>query len=534
MPKSTRPSQRRHLDAESGMNRTSTHKSKRRRPLPLSSSSDEVLSSDTELESELEQPAKDDSRRKTKKVPAPAAKGRKDGRSRDIKGEEDNLSDLDKKKSSETGLKVAPHRQVLLAATYHVGISSISRPAMSSFIPSCYNFMSMVYNICSLLIDNTLVHEICPEFFTPAIYLYYSHVFYYHILRARAAAGSDVLTRFEKRVLTYYERVGPAESWPIAAPLLGFLEYFGSHKTEDPYYGWIVPKLPLFNTFGSANCLNGINAVAGISRVPLVPAYQKFLYNFGQSDTSYDDDVLYPIDQTNLDAHHTFCGITASTAATANFQTLAFNLGWVIPLETGQDIGVFDYDIKHSRIRRWNVPDVTDTTPVNNLASFLGFRDDASFDWMKHLLRQAEIVNRFFPGSGYLASVPPLTTLGMATYVNYSRSVPALAGDNKWYHGRKGLTFKFYGYSNTETGFLDTKMALTVSPRATFSASAIPAIAAQDRTEATGPFFVDDIERNINTESKALPLTEGANQIDPARRFLELVSRLYDNRAGRN
>lgn len=532
MPARPKPSNRRHLDAESGMNRVSGP-SKSRAPPVLISESDDNLSSDSDLESELDMPAKDDSRRSKRAAPPPARKGKTDGRSRAFKGEQNDNADLNDQKEKETGTSVAPHRQVLLAATYHVGISVIGRPSASAYIPSAANYFQMVYSICALLVDNSLVHELNPAFLSVAVYLYYGHVFYYHVLRARAAAGSDVLTRMEKRVLTFYERVAPPESWPVAAPLLGFLEYFSAHKTEDPYFGWIVPKLPDFSQLNPSNALRNLHAVPGSSRVPLIPALQKFLYNFGNNDTHFADNVLFPTDQENLDNAHQFCGIHASTSTSASFQTLAFNQAWLIPTETGESIGVFDYDVKHARIRRWNVPDVPDNADLRTLPAFLGFTDDASFDWMKHLLSTAEVINRFFPGSGNLSQVSPLTTIGMATLTAYRVSTPVTASDNRWYHQRNNFMFSFKGYSNTEAGLLDTKMALTVSSNSTFANSIIPALANQSDPGRSGPYFLDDANRATNFETQAVPVTEGYNQMDPTRRFSELAASLYDNRAGR-
>lgn len=338
----------------------------------------------------------------------------------------------------------------------------------------------------------------------------------------------------EKRVLTFYERVAPPESWPVAAPLIGFLEYFSAHKAEDPYFGWIVPKLPDFSQLNASNALRNINAVPGSNRVPLIPALQKFLHNFGHSGTHFDENILFPLGQQNLDATHQFCGINESTATSAAFQTLAFNQAWLVPTETGEDIGVFDYDVKHARIRRWNVPDVPDNSDLRSLPSFLGFTDDASFDWMKHLLSTAEVLNRFFPGSGNLSQVSPLTTIGMATSMIYSTPLAREPANNGWYHERQNFKFSFNGFTNTEAGLLDTKMALTVSANSTFDNSVIPAIGNHSTPERSGPFFSDDVDRDNNGETKAVPVTEGFNQIDPTRRFLELASSLYDNRAGRS
>jgi len=534
MPARPRPSDRRRLDNESGMNRT-RQKGKFRAPPQEDLDEEEYLSSDSDLESELEMPAKDDSRRKKQEAPPPARRGFKDGRTKFIKGDEDDGEDMDKKKKTDTAQKVAPHMVLLSAATYHVGISSIAYPSTSSFIPYVGNLFSMVQWICSLVVDNTLLHEMCPEFFSPVIFLYYGHAVYYHILRARSAAGSDVLTRLEKRALTFYERVAPPESWPIAAPLLGFFHYLGSHKVENPMYGWIVPKLPTFSALTPDIGLGALNLLSGGQRIPLIPAYQKLVYNFANGIADFDDNIIRPVGQDAADPTHMFVGISNSAAASNPFQALAHNSCWPTPLETGETFGTFDYDIKRARLRRWNVPDVPDNSDCSSLTGFLGFRDGFSFDWMKHLLQNSSILNRFFPGSGSLSDVPPLTTLGMATQVRYKRAADAIAQDNVWFHNRKGLTFNFYGYSNTEQGLSDTKMALTASVNSEFSntqgSRVVPTAGRTLDPNRDGPFFVDGAIPAI--ERKEQVVTEGANQIDPALRYLELISPMYDNRAGR-
>nr|ATS94402.1 putative coat protein [Erysiphe necator partitivirus 1] len=520
----------RRLDAESGMNRVSSSKkpAKAKQSPP---SDDEYASSDSELESALDIPAKDDSRRRKTRGPAPARKGKKDGRTRDFKGEEDDHSDLDQEKAVETDNKIAPHRQVLLASTYHIGVSSVSRPAVSSFIPSAVNYFMMVYAISNILVENTLLHEMCPSFFTPALSLYFGHVYFYQVLRARSAAGSDVLTRLEKRALTYYERVGEPESWPIPAPLLGFLEYFGAHKTEDPYFTWIVPALPSLSAL-SNNSLRNMSTVPGITRIPLIPALQQFVHNFGAGLIEWNDEVLYPV-ATPLSETNQFVGLNASTAATASFQTLAFSAAWLIPCETENDIGPYDLSTKQSRIRRWNVPAIANDENFSSLSSFLGFKDDASFNWMKNLLTMAEVCCRFFPGSGSLGSVSPLTTLSVATRSYYRSNVARIPGDNVWYHDHAGWHLSFKGYTNTETGILDTKMSLTVSPNATYAISVIPAICGNSAPQLCGPYFLNDPQVALNFEIMAVPVTEGSSTQDPSNNFQQLASRQYDNKAGR-
>jgi len=527
----------RNFDRESGMNRVS-RKKKTRALAPLTSDSEESLAdSDSDLEADLDMPAKTDSRRKTVRVPVRARQSDKDGRTPAIRGAEDKSEGLALSKSKEADTKVAPHMAIMSAATYHLGLSIISRPTVSSYIPSCFNMFSMLDDMNVILAHNSILHQMCPEFFSPVINLYYGHVFYYQVLRARAAAGSDVLTRVEKRALTYYERVSPPEGWPVAAPLMGFLTYLASHKPADPMYSWIVPALPDFSKFGAEDGLNSLPTVPGSSRVPLIPALQKLLYNFGNDIAIFNTSSLFlPVGQAAADATHQFCGISTSAANQNQFRILVGNFAWFSPPETGDTIGCFDFSVKRSRIRRWSVPDVPDNSGFQTLSNFLGFNDNTSFDWMKHLLTTASIYNRFFPGSSNLSQISPVTTLGMATQIQYRRTTACSATTDTWFYPRNNLTLSTRGYSTTEDGLLDTKMAITASWNASYSAdtkAVRPGTALSFDSLRSGPFFNDDDIHTV-TERMATIYTENYNQIDPARRFAELVSRYYDNRGGRN
>lgn len=520
----------RSYDKESGMNRTRRNKPKTA-PKP-ESESEEYNTSDSDLESILDMPAKDDSRRKKDPAPDKATKApNRDGRSAFIKGEEGSSKALEDKKESETETKIAPHMAILLAATYHVGISSIARPASSSYIPFAGNLFQMLSEMCSLLVDNTLLHEMCPEFFSPVLFLYYGHVYYYHILRARAAAGSDILTRIEKRVLVFYERVGPAEAWPIAAPLIGFFQYFGSHKVEDPMFGWIVPALPDFTQL-AAPCLSNLQTLQGGQRIPLIPALQKLVRNFALGTADFDSGLIRPTGDNTLGAANTFCGIQSSATTSAPFQALTWNTTWTAPPETGFDFGIINMTVKRNRINRWKIPDVADDADLSSLQNFLGFLDNASFDWMKHTLSMASIFTRFFPGSSTLAEITPLTTLGSLTNVKYSRTKSPDRVANIWFHPRSGWKFTAHGYTNTAAGLIDTKAALTVAPNAELELIT-PSTGSSVQSGRKGPFFTDDND-NPNVERKQTIITESTDQADPTLRFSELLTSYYDNKGGRS
>jgi len=524
------PSRNRNYDNESGMNRTrpQTRSRKPKRqpdPAPPSDDSEEYISSDSELENDLNMPKKDDTRRPPPKRPNQARKGQTDGQSRDFPGAEERIEDTIVVREK-VEHKVPAHIAILQASVYHVGISTVSRPASSSYIPTAMNLFAMISAIVDSLVENSRLHEFCPEFFSPCIYLYYGHVVYFHILRARLAAGSDILTRTEKRILTAYERIGPAESWPIAAPLVGFIQALGSHKSADSYYSWIVPKFPDFSQLETGNGLSRLEHVAGLTRLPIVPALQKVVYNFASGTAIFAHGQLQPI-QSPLSATQQFIGIASSAENSSSFNSLAFNSCWNLPAESGQDYHNIKQQVKRRRLSRWSIPDVPNVATLNTAENFLGFDTNSSFDWMKHLLNHSAAMNRFFPGSTNLASIPPITTLGSLTHIEYSRKELPLVVKDRWYYDRGDITFGFRGFSNTEDGMADTRLGLATATNSEFS-TFFPTIVGSSDPARTGPFFVDHANANINRERNHSFLSEGTDEQDPARRYYELVPQYID------
>nr|BBB86781.1 putative coat protein [Rosellinia necatrix partitivirus 10] len=531
-----RSSSSRQIDRESGRDRLSS-KSKRRQPPPrqIESESESEIQV-TDVESELEMPAKDDSRRKKAAPPPPAIKGKKRTKFPSIlKGDQGTLSDLDDEKEKETDSKVAPHMLLLLGATFHIGLSTRTQPALNHYIPSAANMFQMILNMCSLLSTNTLLHEVFPAFFSPALFLYYGHAFYYHILRARRAAAPEILDQIETRMLRFYENIGPPESWPIAAPLIGFFSYLGAHKPEDTTFSWIIPALPDFTRLGDDNALADIHSVPGIQRVPLIPALRQFLHNFGTGNrTSFDaSGRLIPVPNAALGQANSFLGLTSSAANSDNFLNLTWNTTWIRPTEFDLSVGPISLPLKKLVITSWAVPTYNDTSSLNDLQKFLGFGQGQNRFWMSHLFSLASTVNRFFPGSTNLSKIDPLTTIGMTTKVTHFGSLitgPPAVADN-WYNDRDVESINIHGYTNTDVGKSDTLSAVAVSPRAEYVRTA-PGRGRQLTPEygdgvERSPYFVEDPNDDLNHH--AIIVTQSLSQRDPTLRFGELLSSYYDN-----
>jgi len=513
----------RDYDRESGKNRVAASRQKRQ-PSPPEEDYDSPYD-DRDLEEELEMPRKDDSRR----APKPRARPPPDRvPPHGIQGDEESGQELAMVKAKQVEAKVAPHMQVLLAATYHIGFSSIVRPAISTYIPSCRNMFSMSYAIMELMSENTYLNEMFPGFFSVAFYTYVGYMYFYQILRAKDYVGQGQLSRIERRVLRTLKSVGEPESWPIPAPLIEFIRSLGAYKSSNPVFSWIVPTFPDFAGLTSGGAPNQgftrYGSVDNIQRVPPLPAYVEFLRLLGTGTTVFSNGIWIPTGDANghLTAAFPFLGINDSTAGSAAFQALAFSDGWLMPTEGPMNMGVIQRTTKTSFYRRLGIDAVSGN--LTTTEDFTRTTDGLNKVWIRQLLVMGGLVSRFFPGSTTMAAIDPVCHLGTLTAVDVNTTTPRVAVDHRWYRGRRDWTFTFKGYDDTDQGRILSRVGIATGTRMSYSANVIP-IGTIGRFY-NGPFFIDD-PTYPTTERMEIFRFEGTTRDDPVQRFAEQISTLY-------
>jgi hypothetical protein len=523
MPRSARPSSSkkpRDYDAESGKNRLRKGKKSKLPPPPESSSETELSATESEVESDYDIVVKDVHRQTPK-----SARPRKGKAQQDEKNE-------DAGQEPPTQEEVAPASNFLVALAYRQGTSAVQYENRSYYVPDCRALFAAAFFICDLLTPNGLLHELDPAFMSITFYLYVGHLFYHHILRVRDATGE--LTREERRCLRHYQTVGPAESWPVPTPLIGILQSYGMVQPPSNFYGKIIPKLPSFSGFTAAQSLHGIQGVQSILRVPIIPAMQQFLRNFGTNTAAFDNEILYPTASPTLAAGAqgvSFLGLNDSSA-TGHIQYLFFNGGWNIPTETEQELISYTYELKRALIGRMGIPDLGDTATITGIESFLGFRDGTSNAWMKRLLKSGSTVNRFFPGSVNLSQIGTVTQEEILTTVKWTTPTQRTAVADKWYRGRSNWTYSMNGKVRTEQSGTLYKIAASASPNVEYNGNLFPAAftAPQYSALRAGPYYVDAAP----AISRPLTLVEITGQVDPIRNMLTFMDeQLYDNLGGR-
>lgn len=532
---SARRTQGRNVDAESGIGRVSTSRRGKKAAPPPPSSDEESEFVDSDLERELEMPAKDDSvrprkeKKKKTRPPRVADHG--------VEGEEESGSELAELKAKETSRSVAPHMQLLLAATYHLSFASVVRPAVSNYIPSSYHLFSMALAMMDLVSENTYLQEMCPSFFSVGFYCYVGYLYFYQVLRAKDEVGMNQLTRAERRALRALKVIGEPESWPVPSPLIEFIRALGYYKSSNPIYSYVVPSLPDFSHVsrpaGNTTALGYANydQVAGIQRVPPVSAFVEFIRLFGNRTASYDGSIGWiPTSNATLSATNTFMGIQDSTAANGTaFQALAFSDGWNTPTEGEMRWGPIQAGTKRQTIRRWNVPTLSNIN-IDGIETFLGVHDGVNSDWIRHLISQVNVMNRFFPGSTTLSAIDPICHIGTLTQIEAYKNPTRSARDNGWYRGRTGWNFEYRIYDDTEQGRILARVGIATGTNVHYHASVLPV---GNRSHGrSGPFFEDDAT-NPNVERFERFLAEGDTESDPVQRFSEQLSTIYDSTGGK-
>ncbi|UWK02072.1 capsid protein [Fusarium poae partitivirus 3] len=521
-PSSRFLSKSRDYDAESGKNRTKSRRSKKPVVVSESETESELSASESEVESDYEIKTKDVHRQQS--TPA---------RPRKVKAQTDTQNAAPGEEAPKAEKSVAPAFNFLVALAYRQGTSAVQFDARSFYTPDCHSLFSAAFYICELLTPNSLVHEFDPSFMSLTFNLYTAHLFYYHILRIRDAAGE--MNREERRCLRHYENVGPAEAWPVPTPFIGILESYGTVQPPSNIYGKIVPQLPKFDNFTAAQSLTGLNAVNGFVRTPCVPALQQFLRNFGSEIADFQDGILYPTGNSRLApgaAGNIFLGLSDSAAA-GNAQLLFFNNGWNIPSETAEELQSYTYALKRAMISRMNIPDIGNTSTITGLESYLGFRDDISKSWMKNLLRSASTVIRFFPDSVNLSSIGTHTQEELVTPVVWTIPPQRAARDHSSYPGRSQWTYSINGKVNTEqSGFL-YKAAASARMGSYFTSQ--PNEFRIGNVTYSRPCHINYFFNPSYSLIVPLTLVEIEAQPDPLRNMLTFIDeQLYDNLGGRS
>jgi len=503
----------RDYDKESGLNRVSNPKGKDEIKSTQENDDELNLFKETEVKDDSIRPATTVTRKDERKTPEQQKDKPNEGTSTDIKPQ--------KQHEPQFGSSGA---MLLLAMARHAIPAPITTEKSNEVIPDASNYFEAIYQMTHLLNDNQKLYELVPDYTSIALNLYYAHIYYYQVLRARDELG--VLTRLQRRSLRVYQTIGKPEAWPIATPLTGFIQAFGGSEIPDKMYSHIVPKLPGISSFKEKKCLRELHKVDGAGIAPIIPAYQSFLRLYAHNNAHYDSDesVYYPTDP-ELKSDNKFLQLAESKRTSLDFQTLAMNGTWNQSMETEEPIGIISRGGIQKRVKRWHIPSISDDTDFTQLENFL-FVDTEDITWFRHLIKMAGRVNYFFPGSGNLSQIPAVTTTETFTKMAYKARTARVLKDDTWYYNRKGWKFdynaKFYG----TTSNMLLIMAAATSVYTEYDATIIPAaIKAPFEGKATGPYFVNETGEN----TVPIDQSDCINRIDPTNNLIELIEKLFDN-----
>lgn len=480
--------------------------------------------SDSEVEAFVQAPHRDDTVRPKTSVPK--------GQARRGKPQQERPEPLEATAESIEAVAKPEPKPGASGALFMMALARHIKPVprlfqtQNTYIPDAGNMFIVVHQMTKLLTDNVALYERIPDYTSIALNLYYSHVYFYQILRARDAIGT--LTRFERRSLRIYESIGKPEAWPIAIPMTGFIQALGACELDDKMYSFVSPAFPTWN-FTKDKALTGLSNAPGIGRTPIVPAYQEFLRLFGKKTDGayYDEDTqTYHPTTTPLSATNKFVGLEASLATSNDFQTLAFSSAWNDATETEEPVGSMSRGGVMTRVLRWHIPTIAETKDFTSGMENYLFTDLEDIQWMSNLLRISAGVNLFFPGSTNLGAIPPVTVRENFVQVQYKKPTARVTEVNRWYQPRKAwkLNMQSDTYGDSVNPLI--QMGVASSTNATFEATIIPAgISTAFSPDRKGPFFVND----GTTVTIPTLQAEVEDQVDVTTTINELLFTLYDN-----
>jgi len=113
----------------------------------------------------------------------------------------------------------------------------------NTFSPNTFAFYAILHLICSSMIGHDRFLKSVRLWHPLTVYLFYSVVFYIHILRIQRNAGR--ITAYHLTLLQGLENMFPAESIIIPGPLVAY--FMGLTASSAPYewFGDIYPRLPV-------------------------------------------------------------------------------------------------------------------------------------------------------------------------------------------------------------------------------------------------------------------------------------------------
>jgi len=289
----------------------------------------------------------------------------------------------------------------------HVVIPAVIQPKKSWFYPN-YIAGEMIQNAIDRCLDgNEELRWIAPNYFSLAVRIYYSVMFYIQILKAKEAVKA--IGRSESTWFRSFKRTFPLESLPIVGPMVPYYANIVAVKPNDDKYDFIYPDYIMNQGMTVDKGKPTVNPIYYI--VPNVTILAEFLRQYSRITTT---ELRYATPQTYFDENgamvpHTigtdfrFAGIDFPAQLTAETSSIFNSVSMDKPIPETQQrcIDIHPY---WKRSRATDIPAVGVTYNHTTIGDAL--RMTESFEWFEECIHMATIQCKFFSDSTNMSQIP--------------------------------------------------------------------------------------------------------------------------------
>jgi len=318
----------------------------------------------------------------------------------------------------------------------HVVIPAVIQPRKSWFYPN-YIIGEMIQNSMDRCLDgNEELRWISPNYFSLAVRLYYSVLFYIQIMKAKEAV--KMIGRSESTWFRAFKRNFPLESLPVVGPMVPYFANIVSVKPNDDKYDFIFPDYITNQGLRVENGVPNIDPIYFITpNITILAEFLRQFCNLTKTQLEHVENNRYDyFDLTEAHIPHTigsafeFAGIEFPAALTVATSSTLSNVGMDRALSETR-VHCTNIHPYWQRSRTRNIPAVGKTYNHTNIGDAM--RMTESFEWFEECIHMATIQCKFFSDSTNMSQIPSTGGSEMLLSANITGRHEAYEAATSWY-----------------------------------------------------------------------------------------------------